>query len=272
MKIIYRQKAVNSPNSFAIKNGYLKELLHKNDYKKTTSKAHYHNEYEVHIILFGKQSYEISGNTYDLTENEFIFIPPKTKHKMTYASENLHKYSITFSRTDMMHSLLHHGTISATILQNIKFITDEAKQKLPSSVILTENRFIETVVLLCRLAGYTEKSSDTEIFSDFDRNKLAKKFISDNIEQNLTINDVALYCHLSTRQLTRIFVEADGISPAKYINSERMKKIGECVKSSDLSLKQISEKFSFNNEYYFNTAFKKYFGMPPMTYRKMFTQ
>lgn len=272
MKIIYRQKATNPLNSFTITSGYLKELTYKNDYKKTTLKAHYHNEYEAHIILCGKQSYEISGHTYDAKENEFVLIPPKTKHKMTYASKNLHKYSITFSKKDITRFLLHHGTISATVLQNIKFITDETKQKSPSSVILTENRFIETVVLICRLAGYTEKNSDAEIFSDFDRNKLAKKFISDNIEQNLTVNDVALYCHLSTRQLTRMFIESDGISPAKYINSERMKRISECVKNSDLSLKQISEKFSFNNEYYFNTAFKKYFGMPPMAYKKMFIQ
>lgn len=51
-----------------------------------------------------------------------------------------------------------------------------------------------------------------------------------------------------------------------------MEKIGECIKNSDLSLQQISERFSYNNEYYFNRAFKKYFGVPPFAYRKMFRQ
>ena len=102
------------------------------------------------------------------------------------------------------------------------------------------------------------------------RFEMVKKFISDNVEQNLSVADVASYCHLSARQLTRIFLDKEGISPAKYINSERMKKIGECIKNSDLTLQQISDRFSYNNEYYFNASFKKYFGVPPLTYRKMF--
>ena len=36
---------------------------------------------------------------------------------------------------------------------------------------------------------------------------LAKKFISDNIERNLSVSVVASYCHMSERQLSRIFLE-----------------------------------------------------------------
>jgi AraC-like DNA-binding protein len=36
------------------------------------------------------------------------------------------------------------------------------------------------------------------------------------------------------------------------------------------SIKDISEIMHFNNEYYFNAFFKKYSGMPPGEYRKMF--
>ena len=265
MKIICKQNT----EIFGMKNIYLKELTFKNDYKKTTLKYHYHNDYEIHMIFKGKQCYEISGGLYEAKEQEFILIPPGEKHCMMYASENLLKYPITFSSGILKGICSYHGRIPGTVFQGIEFISEEMKRKTPSAFLLSQNRTVEVITLLLREAGYEEKSIDSEKITDDDKNRLAKKFIADNIEQNLSVKDVATYCHLSERQLTRNFIMTEGISPAKYITAEKMKRVGECVKNTDLSLKQISEKFSFNNEYYFNTAFKKHFGMPPLSYRKM---
>jgi AraC-like DNA-binding protein len=44
--------------------------------------------------------------------------------------------------------------------------------------------------------------------------------------------------------------------------------IEKLLSDPSLSLRQISEKMEFNNEYHFNSFFKKYAGMTPGAYRK----
>ena len=274
MKILYKQNSETSIKTASsvlnIQNSYLKEITFKNDHKKTTYKSHYHTEYEIHMIFCGKQCYEIGGVIYDVHENEFILIPPNIKHRVVFASENLLKYSITFNSTDIRCDICYHGMMTETVINSISFISEEFRKKMPTAPFLIRNRILEVLILLFRIIGCHEINTDTEIHIGDTRLELAKKFISDNIEQNLLVTDVASYCHLSTRQLSRLFLDTEGVSPGKYINSEKMKKIGECIRNSDLSLLQISTQFSYNNEYYFNTSFKKYFGMPPSMYRKMF--
>lgn len=274
MKILYRQNVTTSDRltvlSHNIKNCYLKKLVYNNDYKITTSKSHWHSEYEIHIVFSGCQFYEIDSKIYKVHKNEFIIIPPKLKHKITFTSENLIKYSLTFNSEDMPFDSLHLGKADKNMVNNIVFISEEFKQKSAYANLIIENRIFELFIMLFRTVGYKEVIADIKDTSGDARLDLTKKFISDNIERNLSVREVASYCHMSERQLARIFLEKEGISPAKYINREKMEKIGKYIKSSELSLQQLSEMFSYNNQYYFNTAFKNYFGMPPNEYRKMF--
>lgn len=74
--------------------------------------------------------------------------------------------------------------------------------------LLIENRIFEILILLLRVIGYKENIVKPENDSVGYHLGLAKKFISDNIENDLSVSDVADYCHISARQLSRIF--ADG--------------------------------------------------------------
>ena len=269
MKILYRQKAESNLKFLQIQNTFLKEIAFKKDYNKTTRKAHEHNEYEIHMVFEGEQHYAAEDAEYRVCENQFVLIPPNTKHRMLYASDNLQKYSITFHAVCFCDSV-RFGSFPEEIANNILFVAREHGSKLPYAQLLIENRVAEVLVLLLRMVGTDGVSTESTELETDNRLELADKFITDNIEQKLTVSDVASYCHLSTRQLNRIFMETKGVSPAGYMLAKKMKQIGECVKNTDMSLRQISELFSFNNEYYFNTSFKKYFGMPPMAYRKMF--
>ena len=57
------------------------------------------------------------------------------------------------------------------------------------------------------------------------------------------------------------------------VDGEVLGKIGKgfmvLIGVSNSDTKEIADKMSFNNEYYFNTFFKKYFGMTPGEYKKI---
>lgn len=274
MRTVYRQTSTQSADNIfsqlGVSNCYCKEISQERDRNEGSRKIHSHTGYEIHMVLCGKQIYKIGTKEYEVCENELLIIPPKTSHKMECASEDLVKFAIIFDSSYEFSKGVFYSSIPCHILCAIEYVLQESKRKKHFSHTLVENRVFEILAELFRLYGYNEKGAQYEGKTADSRVELAKKFIAENIEQNLSVSDVAAYCYLSNKQLSRLFLASQGISCAKYINSEKMEKIGQYLRESHLSLKQISELFCYNNEYYFNTSFKKYFGMPPSAYRKMF--
>ncbi len=179
------------------------------------------------------------------------------------------KHSITFSSDKLSLNSVYFGSITDNVKEGIAFVLSEAKAQKSISSVLIENRIFEIIVSLIRLSGYEEATLTEQEQSPDERVALAKSFILDNIGESLSVSDVSSYVHLSAKQLSRLFVRYEGISLAKYITGVRMKKIGDAVAEGNASFKEISEAFSYNNEYYFSTAFKAYFGISPSDWRKM---
>ena len=116
------------------------------------------------------------------------------------------------------------------------------------------------------------QKESARVVPSYDENavlNLARQYVSDNIEFFPSVSDVAEYCHLSTKQLTRIFHKHLLMPPGEYITLERVACIEKMLLDEQYSLKEISEKMSFSSEYYFNAFFKKHWGMPPGSYKKM---
>jgi len=271
MRILYKQPENDTSSSlrrFDIQNCYFKTLCVERDRSNITKKAHHHTGFEMHIVTKGSQEYEIHGTKYKLKGGSFLLICPKVPHTVINTTPNTQKCSIVFNKqTDALLDCFF-GTFSKRMSQNIDFISNEALLKKQISSTLIENNILEILVLVFRMLGAKEnentcKQDENEIIS------LAKQYIDDNIERAPSVEEVSEYCYLSTKQLTRIFQRYEDISPGEYIKNRRISKIEKLLADESLSLKQISERMNFHNEYYFNAFFKKYSGMPPGEYRKM---
>ena len=110
----------------------------------------------------------------------------------------------------------------------------------------------------------TVQSSNAELYID-----KSKKYIKDNLNIILTCKDIADYCHINEIYLNRIFKKYTGETLLKYIHRKKINYSIELLKNKDLSLSTISTMLGFQNEYYFNTFFKKAVGMPPGAYRNI---
>ena len=97
----------------------------------------------------------------------------------------------------------------------------------------------------------------------------AKRYIDDNTGLFLTCEDVAAYCHYNSKYLGRLFKEETGKTMLEYIHSKKSKEAEHLLASSELSLSEISDALGFENEYYFNTFFKRINGISPGTYRRL---
>lgn len=271
MRIYYRQ-----PKKPQVKSGLVsigaqescfKMLLLENDKRNVTKKVHHHTDFEMHIMAEGTQIYDVDGEVFSLQSGQFLLIAPGVSHRSADTAPNSKKYAITFHmETDILKSCFL-GRMTERMWENIAFIEKEAATKKEISPILIENCILEILVTVLRMIGVAEQGlSDAE--EENITLALSKQYIQDNIELAPTVDEVARYCHLSRKHLTRVFMAEEGIAPGEFIKNQRIRLMEKMLSDETLSLSEISEKMHFSSEYYFNTFFKKYAGMPPGEYRK----
>lgn len=274
MKIYYRQSskddAVASPfDKLNITNCFFMHTHTSSVKKDITPKAHHHQGFEIHILEKGHQKFKTKNKIYSIFTDDFLIIPPKISHQIISSTYETSRYSLSFASDGLKNiNECYIGKFPKSLYENIRFITGEYPNRSTLSNTLIENRVFEITVTLLRLVGLSEEKVTVDI-NDDSRLLAVKEYIKDNIENPITVMDIANYCHLTPKQITRIFNKSEEKTPGQYIISQRAEHIARLLSDDSLSLKDISERMHFQNEYYFNTFVKKYLGMTPGSYRKM---
>lgn len=264
MKFLYRQsKDASIFSDFNISGCCFKLISASDGYSK---KLHHHTYFEVHITLSGCQSYLIDGREYTIKKGHFLIIPPFLKHKIIFSDASLKKLALNFYLKTPEKAPLF-GELSARESAAIDEIFAEMPCSTELSERLTENSVFSLTAFFLRRLGIKEVAAGKPEPPANIISELAKQYISDNIRRAPSVGEVAAHCHISTKQLTRIFASS-GTSPAAYIRKKRLLLCEELLKETSCTLGEISEKMNFSSEYYFNTFFKKCAGMTPGEYRK----
>ncbi len=93
-------------------------------------------------------------------------------------------------------------------------------------------------------------------------------FIEENYSDALLSPDsLADQFNLSPNYIRVLFKNAEGKSLSSFINEVRFKKAKEILETTDDPIAEISAKVGFSNDNYFYTAFKKFYGVSPNSYR-----
>ncbi len=277
MKILYKQQVSREDTlaKIGIKQCYLKYLSVESDAKIISGKSHHHNGFEIHIVENGHQTYVVSGKIYHVDRGEALLIPPRVAHRVLESAPAASKFSITFEieGRSLAETVTHERLflVDARVRDTLAHVAAEHERRLSLSLPLVEMGVFEIVVRILRACGMKEEAVAQERGQDL-RYLLAVQYIKDNIETALRVTDVARYCYLGTKQLTRIFLTETGMAVAEYIRRERCFHIERLLADSTLSLCEISERMNFGNEYYFHAFFKRYAGMSPGAYRRSVLQ
>lgn len=258
--------------SLGIRNCYFRKLFHEKN-AWSAEKIHHHTSVEIHMLLEGSQVYELEGKVWGLEAGQYLLIQPNVAHRILRSTEQTSKYAISFrvekdSRLQLPEERSVLGQLTPRMLENIRFLVEEAKRSTENSAVLMGNCVLETILLLLRHSGAGEAPQRKPLAPNAAL-ALAKQYILEHLEVGPRVEDVADYCYMSRKQLNRIFQWFEGVSVGEYIRSSRTKRIEELLADEKISLKEVSRRMHFSSEYYFNSYFKKNAGMPPGEYRKM---
>lgn len=98
---------------------------------------------------------------------------------------------------------------------------------------------------------------------------VALSYIKQNFENSsLCLNDIAHHANISPAYLSSLFKKVSGQSISDTISGLRMESACHYLASGNLSLKEISLKCGYANQYYFSNSFKKKLGISPSAYRE----
>ncbi|MGL1893017.1 MAG: response regulator [Spirochaetaceae bacterium] len=95
----------------------------------------------------------------------------------------------------------------------------------------------------------------------------ACEFIQSNFKNDISLEETAMYCNLSTFYFSKIFKVETGKNFVHYLTEVRIKKSKELLRETNLSMKEITASIGYNDPNYFTRVFKKVENISPSDYK-----
>ena len=93
------------------------------------------------------------------------------------------------------------------------------------------------------------------------------KYIKDNYDKNINLDDAAKSVNLSYHYFSKIFKDEMGKNFVDYLTEFRIEKSMEFLTKDSYSIKEVCHKIGYNDPNYYCKIFKKVTGMTPTEYR-----
>ena len=145
---------------------------------------------------------------------------------------------------------------------SIEKITSELSDGSPKSIFAVK-AFLYELVCKCM-----DEMSDIHIPNHSEFVMQVIKYINKNLNASLTAENIAEALFASPSKLRKAFTAETGIPVGQYITDRVLIKAEESIRTTTLSIKEISDALGFCDRFYFSRCFAKKFGLPPAEYRK----
>jgi AraC-like DNA-binding protein len=99
--------------------------------------------------------------------------------------------------------------------------------------------------------------------------RLARDTINANLEEELSLEQIARECRLSVSHFARAFTRSTGISPHRWLMQRRVDVAKDLMLSTDSSLVEISLKCGFSDQSHFTKVFAEATGETPGRWRQI---
>jgi len=139
-------------------------------------------------------------------------------------------------------------------------------------IILNNNAFVNKklekalVDILKEYSHLDKKYEKNEYKNRFLDN--VEKYILDNIDNPITLEDIASEVGYNEAYITRVFKKEFGLTPHAFLINKRIEKAKrKLLKSKNVNLAQLSNEVGFYDQSHFSKVFKRVFAMTPNKYK-----
>ena len=206
------------------------------------------------------------GEVYVANSGDIVYTPMGSEYRAVlsdFASEASHTLGINFLLfdearekiilSDKIQILQAKDTAQISALFDRAVVHDRGRTSLSTRIALME--------ILSDLRNKPTSNEDKIVSRTI-------KYLSQHIESNPSIAEIAKECNVSEVYLRRRFKEGMGISPSEYRDELRLNKAISYLKFGDISVQEISDMLGYSTVSHFIKRFKERFGASPLQYRK----
>lgn len=146
----------------------------------------------------------------------------------------------------------------------------EAEKKETASRLYSES--IAHTLMFHLIKNYSSANfQEKNLSGGLSGNKLRRvtDFINDNLEQDLTLSEIAAVAGLSHFHFARAFRKTMGITPQQYITNRRIEKAKELLAKSNLPIVEVGFQTGFKNQSHFTSLFRKFTSLTPKIWREV---
>jgi len=240
---------------------------------------HAHSFFEVHCILNGTFEYvEKDGTTKQLTKGQFVMIAPHNTHSFKSLVHEGETFAVTF---EPICDNTEQGNKIKAQFDSLTFLTGKVDSEACQLIELVLQEFHDDrafcsdnvtsllsllIIDLIRDLFVKKEEKITEYPHDA-RLVHLEKYIADNPSRIFTVEELAEYLNISSRQLNNIIKNDLGMSAKSFIDNMKTRQARRLLLESDLDLHQISEQLGFSDHNNFNRFFKRNEGLSPGLFR-----
>ena len=200
-----------------------------------------------------------------------VYYLPRGEEHYYYADDNEPWTQIWFNvKGELADSLSEiYGIGAQRVFKNCRVFSlfDEFIKNVNSVMDVSEIE-LENAVIMHRVIAEMAKCMEKVTESTPDDAAVLREYIETNYSRPIKNSDLAQLIGRSESQTIRIVKKAYTQTPYDFALERKMRVAKQMLKSTSMSVREISEALGFSNEHYFSSCFKKHTGLTPLKYRK----
>jgi len=260
--------------------------------KKFDFPLHYHEEYELNLILNASGAKRIVGDHIEvIDEVELVLVGPNLYHAwFTHKceSEQITELTIQFHKDLFEDRLLRRNQLSfiKTMFdkaqRGILFSPDTIERLLPRLLQLEQKNGFDSVLELLsilhdlstsrNMRTLSDSSSDNEQFN-YNSRRIEKVFeyMNANYSRPISLTEVAKVANMPEASFSRFIKKRIGSTFIDSLNEIRLGHATRMLIDTTHNVAEVAYKCGFNNISNFNRTFKKRKGCTPKEFRGNFS-
>lgn len=149
-------------------------------------------------------------------------------------------------------------------------LLDEASSETPAGKLYADS-LIQTLTLHL-LKNYSTAGAARENLNgglSGYRLRRVQEFINANLEEDLSLAELAEVADLSQFHFARAFRKSTGQTPQQYLMQQRIERAKMLLAKEDLPIVEVSLRTGFKNQSHFTTLFRKFTKLTPKSWREL---
>lgn len=260
--------------------------------KKFDFPLHYHDEYELNLILNAKGARRIVGDHIDVIDDlELVFVGPNQYHAwFTHecTTEDITEITIQFHKDLFDEKLLSRNQLSflrrmlEQSIKGIAFSKDTIERLKPKIMALVSKRGFDSVLELISILHDLSVSRDMHILSGstfnsehfhYNSRRIEKVFeyMNANFHREITLSEVSKMANMPDVSFSRFIKKRTGNTFIDSLNEIRLGHASRMLIDTTQTIAEIAYKSGFNNISHFNRIFKKKKMCTPKEFRENYS-